>query len=199
MKMHLPCLLSCFLRGGGYDTHMMRHVLGFLLCHAVWTFGCLGGSAMAAEEEKKPEIALAETERLRELDAYWNRVSQAVRQGDFESYRQTCHPLGVLVSGNKRMSQPLTAALARWKQEFVDTQSGAMKAQVDFRFSRRMGDATTAHETGIFRYESQRKGEEPKVEFVRLEALLLKENGRWQIMMEHQRESATEADWQALK
>ena len=142
---------------------------------------------------------MEEKERLRELDAYWAKVSQAVGQGDFEAYCETCHPLGILVSGNKGMSQPLSAALARWKQEFVDTKSGAMKARVDFRFSRRMGDATTAHETGIFRYESQRKGEEPKVEFVRLEALLLKENGRWQIMMEHQRESATEADWQALK
>jgi ketosteroid isomerase-like protein len=160
------------------------------------------GLQVMAEDSKKPVAAVADavtTQRLRELDEYWRRVSQAVRDGDFEAYQATCHPLGILVSGNKNMSQPLSTALARWKQEFIDTKTGAMKAGVEFRFARRIGDATTAFETGIFRYESQRQGSESKVEYVRLEALLLKENGRWQIMMEHQRESATEQEWQALK
>jgi ketosteroid isomerase-like protein len=173
-----------------------------LLCPLV-AWSVLGdGIQVMAEESKKPDAVAVDavtTQRLRELDEYWSRVSKAVREGDFEAYQATCHPLGTLVSGNKNMSQPLSTALARWKQEFIDTKSGAMKAQVEFRLSRRIGDATTAFETGIFRYESQRKGAEPKVEYVRLEALLLKENGRWQIMMEHQRESATEQEWQALK
>ena len=155
-----------------------------------------------AEEVRKPNAVAVDavtTQRLSELDEYWSRVSKAVSEGDFEAYRATCHPLGTLVSGNKNMSQPLSAALARWKQEFIDTKNGTMKARVEFRLSKRIGDATTAFESGIFRYESRRQGAEPKVEYVRLEALLIKENGRWRIMMEHQRGSATEQEWLALK
>jgi ketosteroid isomerase-like protein len=172
-----------------------------LLCCGIVLPGLSAGQ-LSAEETNKPGAAAidaATTQRLRELDGYWSTVSKAVNEGDFEAYQATCHPLGILVSGNKSMSQPLTAALARWKQEFMDTKSGAMKAKVEFRLSKRMGDATTAHETGIFRYESQRPGEEAKVEYVHLEALLLKENGRWQIMMEHQRGSAREEEWLALR
>lgn len=137
--------------------------------------------------------------RVAELDAYWKTVSRAVNEGDFEAYRATCHSEGVLVSGNKRMTQPLSAALARWKQEFVDTKEGKMKASVAFRFSRRLGDATTAHETGIFRYESQRTGAAAVVEYVRFEALLVKRQDAWQIVMENQQESASEDAWKALE
>jgi hypothetical protein len=156
-------------------------------------------------EEKTPQNALDEavakqqSVRLAELNEYWAKVSKAVGEGDFVSYQQSCHPLGVLVSGNKKMTQPLNDALARWKQEFVDTKSGAMSASVAFRFSRRIGDGTTAHESGIFRYAFQRKGEEQKVEYVRFEALLMKENGSWRILMENQQESAGEAEWNQLK
>jgi hypothetical protein len=137
--------------------------------------------------------------RVAEIDAYWKTVSRAVNEGDFEAYRATCHSEGVLVSGNKRMTQPLSAALARWKQEFVDTKEGKMKASVAFRFSRRLGDATTAHETGIFRYESQRTGAAAVVEYVRFEALLVKRQDAWQIVMENQQESASEDAWKALE
>ena len=40
--------------------------------------------------------------RLKSLDAYWEKVSQAVKTGDFEAYKSTCHSLGVLVSGSKK-------------------------------------------------------------------------------------------------
>ncbi|MDB4729917.1 hypothetical protein OAF58_00355 [bacterium] len=45
-----------------------------------------------------------ERARLRELDAYWAEVSRAVREGDFEAYENTCHHIGVLVSGIKQSS-----------------------------------------------------------------------------------------------
>lgn len=180
----------------------MKNAKRILLCQMVVWLALSARHQLMAEQPQKPAAVAGDvltTQRLRELDECWSRISQAVTEGDFDAYQATCHPLGILVSGNKNMSQPLSTALARWKQEFIDTKSGAMKARVEFRFSQRIGDATTAFETGIFRYESQRQGAEPKVEYVRMEALLLKENGRWQIMMEHQRESATEQEWQALK
>jgi hypothetical protein len=140
-----------------------------------------------------------EPTRLAELDTYWAEVSRAVRTGDFEAYRATCHREGVLVSGNKGTSQPLSKALARWKRDFVATKAGALKADVEFRFSRRLGDETTAHETGIFLYTSRKPGEEPSREYVHLEALLVKKPGGWKILMEYQKASATEAEWDALR
>ena len=141
----------------------------------------------------------ADQARLAELDAYWAVVSRAVNEGDFEAYTATCHPEGVLVSGSKRMSQPLAKALARWKQEFLDTRAGKIKASVEFRFSKRLGDATTAHESGIFRYTSQAPGAPPKTEHIHLEALLVKKTDGWKILMENQKGPASEAEWEALK
>jgi ketosteroid isomerase-like protein len=137
--------------------------------------------------------------RIRELEVYWSKVSRAVKEGDFEAYAATCHRDGVLVSGRKLTSEPLNAALARWKQGFVDTREGKMKASVEFRFSARIGDATTAHESGIFCYTSQMAGEEPKKEYIHLEALLVKQPDGWKILMEYQKGAATEGEWNALE
>ena len=146
-------------------------------------------SAAAADEQA----------RLAGLDAYWAEVSRAVGTGDFEAYRATCHPEGILVSGNKKTSQPLTVALARWKQDFTNTKSGKVKGSVEFRLSQRFGDETTAHETGIFCYTAQPAGGEAKKKYIHLEALLVKKQDGWKILMEYQKSSATKAEWDALK
>ena len=144
-------------------------------------------------------IADNEGARIKELDAYWAEVSRAVGTGDFEAYKATCHEEGILVSGNKKTSQPLAKALARWKKDFVNTKAGTEKGQVEFRFSQRLGDETTAHETGIFLYTAQKPGEEPKKKYIHFEGLLVKKPGGWKILMEYQKSSATEAEWDNLK
>ena len=133
-----------------------------------------------------------------ELDEYWLRVSQAVKTGDLEAYRATCHPDGVLVSGKNEKSELLSQALIRWGKEFADTKTGKMKARVEFRFSKRIIGKDTAHETGIFLYSSQRVGEEWKRDYVHFEALLVKKKGKWKILMEFQKSLATEAEWSEL-
>ena len=140
-----------------------------------------------------------EEARLAELDSYWAKVSRAVNKGDFKAYAATCHEEGILVSGNKKTSHPLAQALARWKQEFDDTKAGKVKSSVVFRFSQRLGDRTTAHETGIFLYTAQKPGEAPKQEYIHFEGLLTKTPDGWKILMEYQKSSATEAEWKALK
>lgn len=142
--------------------------------------------------------ALPEKERLKQLDAYWTEVSRAVAAGDFAVYEATCHPDGVLVSGTKKTSSPLSDALKRWKKDFDATKSGAMKASVEFRFSQRLGDATTAHETGIFHYTATGADGKEIREYIHLEALLLKRDGRWEIVMEYQKSKATRAEFEAL-
>ena len=133
-----------------------------------------------------------------ELDEYWARVSKAVKTGDLEAYRATCHPDGVLVSGKSAKSELLSQALVRWGKEFADTKAGKMKARVEFRFSKRIRGKDTAHETGIFLYSSQRVGQEWKRDYVHFEALLVKKKGKWKILMEFQKSLATEEEWSSL-
>ena len=140
----------------------------------------------------------SEPVRLKQLDAYWSEVSRAVNTGDFVAYEATCHAEGVLVSGSKKSSSPLADALKRWKKEFDATKSGAMKASVDFKFSQRLGDATTAHETGMFLYSATGADGKKIDEYIHLEALLVKRDGRWKIVMEYQKSKGTRAEFEAL-
>ena len=130
-----------------------------------------------------------------ELDAYWAEVSRTVGEGDFEGYSATYHPDAVVIFG--MASQPISAALAGWESGFADTQAGRNTASVDFRFSIRRNDATTAHETGIFRYEARSPSGEGTAQYIHFEALLVKRDG-WKMLMEFQRDPATEAEWDAL-
>ena len=127
-----------------------------------------------------------------ELDAYWADVSRTVVEGDFEGYADLYHPDAVLVMLG-RGSVPIGEALAGWKQLFVDTSDGKAVAGVEFRITERLSDATTAHDTGMFEPEEG----EGAVSLVRFEALLVKRDGRWLMVMEYQKEPATDAEWAA--
>lgn len=139
-----------------------------------------------------------EAERLKALDALWAEVSRTVSAGDFAGYSATCHGEGVLVAGTSGKSVPLATALKNWEPEFIDTKAGRMKASVVFRFGQRLGDATTAHETGMFLYRSEKTGKDPSAEYIHFEALLIKKNDGWKILMEYQKSRGTKAEWDAL-
>ena len=139
-----------------------------------------------------------ETARLAQLDKFWREVQAAVQNGDYERYRSTCHPSGVLVSDKKRTCYPLSKALAGWKQGFLDTKSGKMKAGVEFRFRERWGEETTAHETGIFHYWTVDANGKRNDDYTEFEVLLVKEDG-WQTLMEYQKAPASEGEWEKLK
>lgn len=135
--------------------------------------------------------------RLTELDAYWAEVSRSVQMGDFDGYSATCHPQGVLVTSTK--SLPLSEALAGWEPGFRDTAAGKLQASVEFRFSTRRGDATTAHETGIFHYATVDSDGQRTDHYVHFEATLRKINGTWLMLVEHQKGPTTEEEWEKLK
>lgn len=137
--------------------------------------------------------------RVKQLDAYWAVVSRAVAAGDFAGYAATCDTEGVLVSGVKKSCTPLAEALKRWKKDFDATKSGEMKASVQFKFSQRLNDGTTAHETGIFLYTATGADGKETRAYVHFEALLLKREDGWKIVMEYQKANATEAEFEALR
>lgn len=167
--------------------------------HATVVIALMASVLSAGCSHGDSSLAGGEGVRLGELDAYWAEVSRAVREGDFAGYAATCHEEGVLVSGVKRTSQPLSKALARWKQEFLDTKAGKTKANVEFAFSQRFGDRCTAHETGIFLYSTADGEGKRTEEFIHFEGLLIKRRGTWQILMEYQKSKATPEEWRALK
>ena len=119
-------------------------------------------------------------------------------QGDFAAYASTYHPDAILVSGFNQNSYPIAAALNGWKQGFLDTKSGKMTANVEFRFTERRNDDTTAHETGMFHYANNPEQGEATDVYIHFEALLVKKDG-WKMMMEYQKSSATEEEWIAAE
>ncbi len=149
----------------------------------------------------QPHLCFAENtkkSRIIELDAFWAEISRSVKEGDFEAYAASCHPEGVLVSGSKKSSSPLSVALARWKKEFVATKSKKLKTTVEFRFSQRLSDETTAHETGIFLYSSVHADGKYSQEYIHFEELLVKKNGHWKTLMEYQKYKVSPKEWDAL-
>ncbi len=144
-------------------------------------------------------VAVADGPQRGELDAFWVTISNAVASGDFETYRKTCHPDGVLISGKRQRTEPLAQALKRWEKEFADTREGRMTASASFRWSTRYGDATTAYEAGILRYAFQPAGGAETVEYVDLEVVLVKQGDGWKVTCENQAGITTEAAWRALQ
>ncbi|WP_298554001.1 hypothetical protein [uncultured Algibacter sp.] len=140
--------------------------------------------------------------RIAELNQYWKALSKTVKEGDFEGYAAAYHEDAVVIfaTGKNKVSVPLAKALASWKQGFNDTKAGKNKSGVTFRFSQRIGDATTAHETGIFKYYTSDSNNKNNVEImIHFEMLLVKKNDKWLGVMEYQKNQATLKEWEALK
>lgn len=170
-----------------------------LLHCALFLFACM---ITIVTSGQTGHVAAADSIRIRELNQFWAEVARTVREGDFEGYTATYHPDAVCVftTGKKKFSSPIAAQLAAWKPGFTNTKTGKTNDKVDFRFSQRVGDATTAHETGIFYFTSVDKdGKLLSQGAVHFESLLVKRNGMWMAMMEYQKGKATEEEWHALK
>jgi len=131
-----------------------------------------------------------------ELDAFWAEVARTVSAGDFSGYAATYHPDAILVSEAKSTSYPIASALSGWEQGFLDTRAGNVVAKVEFRFTVRLHDQTTAHEVGIFHYSAVPVEGDATDQYVHFEALLVKKDG-WKMMMEYQQSPATEDEWDA--
>ncbi|MCJ8319353.1 MAG: DUF4440 domain-containing protein [Colwellia sp.] len=143
--------------------------------------------------------AIADDQIIKELDATWAELARTVAEGDFEGYKKGYHQDAILVSGFSKDSYPIAKALASWKSGFDDTKAKKMTAGVDFYFTQRLHDQTTAHETGMFRYYTTDK-QGKQTEFIaHMNALLIKKEGKWLIMMEYQKSQMTRAQWDALK
>ncbi|SMG21618.1 YybH family protein [Arenibacter troitsensis] len=137
-------------------------------------------------------------DRITELNAYWNVVKENVEAGDVAGYGATFHEDGILVSDRGKVCYSLREALEQWRNGLEKTNKGITKVNLDFRFSERTGDNTTAFERGIFRHNLLDEHGERTERFIHFDALLIKKNGKWQIMLEHQKLPATKEEWMGM-
>ncbi|MFT4767818.1 MAG: hypothetical protein ACI8RN_000947 [Glaciecola sp.] len=138
-----------------------------------------------------------------ELDQYWSTVVHYLAVGDYEGLVTTYHPDAVLVSESLGTSYPIAKALVRWKPGILATQAGEAISVVEFKVTERLFSETTSHEKGMFHFKTGPIGEgvpdaDMQEAYVHFEALLLK-NGSWTMVMEHQKQEATLAEWQAAQ
>ncbi|MEQ8216925.1 MAG: DUF4440 domain-containing protein [Arenibacter sp.] len=137
--------------------------------------------------------------RISELNAYWHLVKEKVEAGDVSGYGATFHEDGILVSDRGKVCYSLKEALEKWKDGLEKTNKGITKVELDFRFSERTGDITTAFERGIFRHDLLDENGERTERFIHFDALLTKKKGKWQLMLEHQKLPATKEEWLSME
>jgi hypothetical protein len=167
---------------------------------ALVLFACMITTLVAGQTSKA--VTPADSIRIAELDQYWAKLSRTVREGDFEGYKATYHKDAVCVftTAKNKYTKPIDVQLGLWKPGFSDTKAGKSQNNVEFRFSQRIGDSTSAHETGIFYFSSiDKSGKVLAKGGVHFEVLLVKRNGAWEALMEYQKTNATQIEWDALK
>ncbi len=163
-------------------------------------FACMVTTLATSQISKT--VSSADSIRITELNHYFTELSRTVREGDFEGYKATYHKDAVCVftTGNHKYANPIDVQLALWKPGIDDTKAGKTKNNVEFRFSQRVGDPATAHETGIFYFTSiDKNGKALAAGYVHFEILLVKHNGVWLALMEYQKSKATQEEWDTLK
>ena len=144
------------------------------------------------------QFVYAEDSVINELDAAWNKLEQTVSNGDFRSFKSAYHQDAVLVNGITKSSYSIKKAFEGWKQGFTDTESGKITANLDVRFSERLHDEFTAHETGIFHYYTLNQNRDRNDAYVHFESLWVKKNNKWIMLMEYQKSRADKTEWNNL-
>ena len=83
-------------------------------------------------------------------------MAASVANDDIVAMGRVYHPAAVLVT--TAGTKPIAAALDGWGKDIVTAKKNGVRATVEFRFSSRRDDATTAFETGIFKVRDHRQG-----------------------------------------
>jgi ketosteroid isomerase-like protein len=143
----------------------------------------------------RTEAASSPTSAVIDADV-WTPVSASVAHDDIAAMGRVYHPSAVLVTADG--TRPIAQALVGWGKDMKSNRSKGIRASVALRFANRQDDAMTAFESGIFQYTLTDRSGTSTPSYRRFEALLVKQGGKWRIVMEHQLDAATEAAWNEL-
>ena len=142
-------------------------------------------------------LQTAPTSPSRDIDrAIWSAIAATVVADDIVGMGRLYSNEAVLVT--PKGTTPIKQTLERWGKDMVAAKARGDRATVEFRFSRRQDDSTTAFEAGIFKYTVITKAGVSTPQFVPFEALLVKTGGEWRFLMERQFEPVTQAEWDKL-
>jgi hypothetical protein len=126
----------------------------------------------------------------------WSVFVATVAGDDIVGMGRAYFPDAVLVS--PKSTRPIKVVLEGWGRDMVAANARGDKATVEFRFSRRQDNETTAFEAGIFKYTIIAKSGEATPKFYPFEELLVKTNGAWRVLMERQFDLVTQDAWDTL-
>ncbi|MGE3343306.1 MAG: hypothetical protein AB7L71_07705 [Vicinamibacterales bacterium] len=105
-------------------------------------------------------------------------------------------PDAVLVS--PKATAPIKDTLERWGRDMIAAKAKGNRATVEFRFTQRLDNATTAFDSGLFKYTVIEKSGASRSNYYPFEMLLAKVNGQWRILMERQFAEVSQAEWDKL-
>ena len=134
-----------------------------------------------------------------ELDALWADVARSVATGDADLYLSTYHPDAIFVSARRGITRTVAEDVEANRAAWNDTRDGRARRSVEFRFTERLNNETSAHEVGIFRYASTEADGSTRVVLIHFEAALVKKDGVWLQLLERQTSDATAAEWDAAR
>ena len=145
------------------------------------------------------QFIYSEDNILGEIDRAWDKIKDTITKGDFRSLKSSYHRDAILVNGISKKCYPIKTALDGWKQGFDDTKAGSMDANLELKFSQRIFDSFTAHETGIFHYYTiDKKGVQTDT-YVHFESLWIKKQHKWFMIMENQKSKTNKEEWDNFK
>jgi len=127
----------------------------------------------------------------------WSAITASVADQDIDAMAATYHPDAVVVTPGGTV--PTREQLPRWGKDMEIAKARGATATVEFRFSKRLDNAATAFETGIFKYSVIDSAGKSTSFIIPMEALLVRTNGRWVVVMEHQFAAVGPAEWDALQ
>jgi hypothetical protein len=126
----------------------------------------------------------------------WSVFVATVAADDIVGMGRAYFPDAVLVS--QKVTRPIKDTLEGWGRDMVAAKARGDRATVEFRFSRRQDDNTTAFEAGVFKYTVIAKSGATTPKFYPFEELLVKTNGKWRVLMERQFAEVTKEAWDKL-
>ena len=159
-----------------------------LLATAIW-------SAVVLGQGTPVPTATAPSSHGIDLEV-WSVFVATVAADDIVGMGNVYFPNAVLV--RPRGTEPIKRTLEGWGRDMVAAKAKDSRATVEFRFSRRQDDATTAFDAGIFKYTVVEKSGASHPKFYPFEELLAKTDGKWRVLMERQFAEVTQEEWDKL-
>ena len=144
------------------------------------------------------QFSFAEINIIEELDRSWILMKRSIKNGDFHKFKTMYHRDAIMVNGIKNSTYSIRNAFDGWEQGFKDTQAGAIDADLELKFSRRIFDNYTAHETGIFHYYTINESGDSTDSFIHFEALWIKKQNKWFMLMENQISRTSKSEWDSF-